>query len=340
MKPPLRGSLFHLVLFTALLTLAGGCWTGPPLLGRWAFDSGDGMAVSPDGKQIVFVGNDGRGGKHAFHGSDLFLLDLATSKVRRLTDTPEAERSPSFSHSGKLIAYTAGAALRGDIPPRSIWVRSLDGVFVKRLTNAGQKRVDIDPSFSLDDERLTFSGAIAPTFKQDIFVMGVDGKNLRRVTHDGFNCLQHPRFYRGDKSLLFETERNPADLPAGENPPAVISEYDLAAGSWQEKVYLEPGIATANVSVSPDGKAIAFSADSPRKFDYDVFYAASLDAPFQSLNVALHGHGPRCISLVPSQKVAYFIQNDLQIWRVGLDGSGLVRIADISLFDDPLRWKP
>jgi len=332
MKPQGRSRLLRSVLLTALLVFAGGCWTGPPPSGRWAFDHLDGMTVSPDGKQIVFVGNDGRG------GSDLFLLDLATNKVRRLANTPEIERQPCFSHSGKLIVYTAGADWPS--PPRSLYVRLLDGKFVKRLTNEGDKRLDLCPSFSLDDEEITFAGAFAPKYNaQDIFLIGVDGKNLRRVTQDGFNCAQHPRFCRGDKSLVFETSQNPRDL-SGRYPPMVISEYDFAAHSWQEKIYLEPGGATANVSVSPDGKAIAFSADSPRKFDYDVFYAPDLDAPPQSLNVARHGHGPRCISIVPSQKVVYFIQNDLQIWRVGLDGRGLVRIADTSWFDDPLHWKP
>jgi len=328
MKPQGRSRLLRSLLLTALLVLAGGCRTGSAV-SDWAFDDQDGIAVSPNGKQIVFVGNDGRG------GSDLFLLDLATNKVRRLANTPEIERQPSFSHSGKLIVYTAGADWPS--PPCSLYVRSLDGKFVKRLTNEGDKRMDLRPSFSSDDEKITFSGAFAPKYnEQDIFIIGVDGKNLRRVTHDGFNCNQHPRFYRGDTSLVFETYQFGSD-PFRNDPPMVTSEYDLAAGSWKEKIHL--GKSTGGINVSPDGKGIVFGSD-PVRFQHDVFYAPSLDAPPQSLKIASIGHGSRAMYIAPQQQVVYFLMNDLQIWRVGLDGRGLVRIADVSLFDDPLRWKP
>jgi TolB protein len=57
-------------------------------------------AVSPDGRWIVFTSN--RNGYW-----DLYLLDLTTGMIERLTDTLEYENSPSWSPDGLWIVYEA-----------------------------------------------------------------------------------------------------------------------------------------------------------------------------------------------------------------------------------------
>jgi Tol biopolymer transport system component len=56
-------------------------------------------AWSPDGRQIVFSGL--LGGLN-----DLFLYDLESSKLRRLTDDPFAELDPAWSPDGRQIAFS------------------------------------------------------------------------------------------------------------------------------------------------------------------------------------------------------------------------------------------
>ena len=70
---------------------------------------------SPDGKTLAFTGRDA-----------LYLLPLAGSPVRRLTNPPPsaADRAPSFSADGKRVLFVRG---RGSGFPEEIRVVSLDG---------------------------------------------------------------------------------------------------------------------------------------------------------------------------------------------------------------------
>lgn len=58
-----------------------------------------GPSWSPDGRRIVVSGSTGQ-------ASDLFLLEIATGRVHRLTDDRHAALQPTWSPDGERIAYT------------------------------------------------------------------------------------------------------------------------------------------------------------------------------------------------------------------------------------------
>ncbi len=97
----------------ATLISASHCF-GAVEHGNVAFD------VSPDGKQIVFSAADG----------DLYLFNLETRLVHRLTSTKETESAPSFSPDGRSVIF-------GTTRPRSdksnLAVLDLDGMRVRSL---------------------------------------------------------------------------------------------------------------------------------------------------------------------------------------------------------------
>jgi dipeptidyl aminopeptidase/acylaminoacyl peptidase len=55
-------------------------------------------APSPDGTKIAFASN-------RLGHWDLFLMDLASGELTRLTDTPEYEGAPTWSPDGTFLAY-------------------------------------------------------------------------------------------------------------------------------------------------------------------------------------------------------------------------------------------
>ena len=141
----------------------------------------------------MFSGN-GNGGK------DLYLLDLTTNKVTRLTNTPDYENYPAFSPDGQTIVYQSAKALD---QPRHLFLRSLDGKSVRQLTNTPATSDD-NPRFSPDGEKIVFtrsqrfhseargenawSGA-------DVFVVNRNGSGLFQVTHIDNNGMMRPKFY-------------------------------------------------------------------------------------------------------------------------------------------------
>ncbi len=91
-------------------------------------------AWAPDGERLVFVGRvDGL--------SDLFVVDLDGTNLRRLTTGPDVESEPVWSIGGQ-IAFERG---------RGIWSIGTDGGGLRRLTAKGRH-----PDWSPDGRRLVF----------------------------------------------------------------------------------------------------------------------------------------------------------------------------------------
>lgn len=104
-------------------------------------------AVGPDGRQVAFASN--RDGVW-----DLYLLDLLTGTVQRLTDTPEYDGSPSWSPDGLWLAYESYVPKedQGDL---EIFIRQLDGSGEPiRLTD--DPAADHSPDWSSQGRKIAF----------------------------------------------------------------------------------------------------------------------------------------------------------------------------------------
>src|SRR5581483_11257918 len=71
------------------------------------------LAVSPDGSRVAFTVTD------PVHGTararSIWLLDVSTGRVRRLTFSGKSDSSPRWSPDGRSIARTGSASSAG--PP-------------------------------------------------------------------------------------------------------------------------------------------------------------------------------------------------------------------------------
>src|SRR5688500_18604415 len=215
--------------------------------------------LSSDGNYIAFLsnGNEKRGELFI----DLWLGNAKTGeRVKRLvksTLNPDFEElrllysQSAFSNDGKTLAFTAQRAGKDvlyllDIPSRKV-----------------RKRLDLPfdavtaPYFSPDDARIVFSatqGGIT-----DLYIVGADGRNLKRLTNDIYGDLQ-PTWSPDVKRVAFASDRG---------PPTDLSRLNIA--KWQialidpetNAIEVIPNQFGHNINPqwAPDGSSLAYISD-------------------------------------------------------------------------------
>ncbi len=129
-------------------------------------------AVSPDGGRIAFVA-------HAEGSCGLYLLEIESRQVRRLTRTPGPVDCPDFSPDGRFLVFV-GLWPIGRSLSWNLYVLDLEGDLIELLTD--DPFFDWCPRFSPDGEWIAFeSNARGPS---DIHVLRRDGRERTALTFD------------------------------------------------------------------------------------------------------------------------------------------------------------
>jgi Tol biopolymer transport system component len=305
--------------------LLGGCGMGPANQRNISFD------VSPVRDQIVFnAAGDGE--------KDLYLLDLDTLRVTQITKTPAYEYDPAYSPDGQSILYASGVT---PLAPGHLFLRSLEGKPPKPLTSDEQFS-DRMPSFSPDGAQITFARAHRRRpysmggyvwDQWDVYVMNADGSNRRRLTHRTYYQLLRPQLAADQRSVIFganitgEDEWNLFAVPVeGEQPPKAIT---TDGDSY------DPGL-------SRDGQRIVFTSDRAKAFDLDL-YLMDLDGTNLQRLTDNQAYNERPAFTRNRQHVLFLSKTGsggYSLWEVGIASKRLKQIADPSLFDAPLQWRP
>ena len=134
-------------------------------------------AWSPDGKSIVFS---------ALAGglTDLYLCDLATGRLRQLTDDAFADLQPAWSHDGHTIAFVTErfsselGALRFGRPRLALL--DVDTQSVREVAIAAGN-AHLNPQWSADDRDLYYIGD--PDGTMNIYRARLDARTLHRITN-------------------------------------------------------------------------------------------------------------------------------------------------------------
>ena len=340
--------LSTLVALSILVFVGIGCSWLPTVIG----DRGKHVpsyALSPDGKQIAISANDG----------DLYLVDLDSKKVTRLTETPAYEKRPSFSPDGKSLVYVSEPS--GDKFSSRVFRMQIDTREVTQLTK-DSGICDNNPHYSRDGLRIVFARASRnngdPYVRDlwndyDLYVMNADGSGQKRITNGLYQRELDGRFSVDGANLIFngtvfsgasgKSEMLEIKADGNDKGPAVIIPGTRAKskyGNGEETVEL------GGPDLSPDGRIVIYRSNFDMIRLFDLTAKAATDLNFKEPvgdSVSLYDpvfapDGKRAFVLVSIFRDAS--KSDYSLWSVDISGKEQKEIADPTLFADPLSWKP
>ncbi len=133
-------------------------------------------AFSPDGERVAVMAgyNDPHGPDHHFK---IYLVNVATSKVRQLTQGPE-DWHPAFSPDGKKVIYASGPVAfpnEGKAQKRDLFVINVSGSGKTRLTQAPED--ESQPVYSPNGNHIAF------VRNGNIYRMKADGTEQTQLTN-------------------------------------------------------------------------------------------------------------------------------------------------------------
>lgn len=197
-------------------------------------------AWSPDGRFIAFTSD-------RVEEGDIWILDLATRNLSRITSGPWRDGPPHWSPDSKRIVFDS--ARTGN---RSIWAIDRDGKSLVQLTDNSSE--DRNPAWSPDGGKIVFQsnrGWIGDEKFINLWMIDSDGTNLTRLTNRRCND-QSPAWNPDAKLVVF------AARCEGEEPGADLWLMDLGRNE-SRKLTQTKELAEAFPRWSPDGKRILIS---------------------------------------------------------------------------------
>jgi TolB protein len=202
---------------------------------------------SPDGARLLFASN--RDGD-----DELFVMDASGRNVRRLTRNRSLDLTPQWSPDGRSIAF---ASDRGRPGEPEIWVMRADGTGARRLVatpdHPWQDR-QYSPVWSPDGRRIIFTMA-ATAENPELYVVGVDGRGLKRLTRTGGTLHEPaddtmPDWSWDGRTVVFVSNRGKTTSDLWTMSPTGVGQKPLSR---------RPASDDWNPRLSPDGATIAFS---------------------------------------------------------------------------------
>jgi TolB protein len=161
-------------------------------------------AWSPDGRTIAFA-----------RLRDVFSVPSRGGAVKRLTRSPKPwliRTTPAYSPDGRTIAITAST----DAYNSDVFLMRADGSQLRRLTRSqgthdrlGEEHA---PELSPDGKPIVFVSN--RDGNGELYAIGVDGRNERRLTRTPKTDEDAPRFSRDGKRILYAHDGRIAHLAA------------------------------------------------------------------------------------------------------------------------------
>ncbi|HNB57825.1 MAG TPA: S9 family peptidase [bacterium] len=224
----------------------------------WAFKRLSGFTVSPDNKYGCFVVTD-YNVKENKGNSDLYLIELATGKTKRLTTNVGSDNSPAWHPNSRTIAFISKR--EGDYA--QLHQIDIDGGEASLITEMPMGAAA--PKYFPDGKRIAFVSTILPAYENDFDVMK---KNLKERKDSKMSAkVSENRFFR-----YWDTWLTDGYVPH-------LYSFHIET---KERKDLTPGLnelvssdGSLDYDISPDGQWITFTRNSSNppyaQLNSDVF---------------------------------------------------------------------
>lgn len=259
-------------------------------------------------------------------GTGIFVMATDGSRQRRLVRDAGDAGDASFSPDGRMLVFASFAA----DGTQGLYVARVSGGGVRRLTahryDPTKPLLDAHPRWAPDGRRIAFHRARGSGIDSDVYLIGVDGRGIRRVTR-GYE----PSWRPDGKELAFafrSTLRTGYDL------------YLIGADGRGRRRLTSTRASDTEPDWSPDGKRIAFVRQLLD--NYEIFAVEARGGRERRLtrnpavDTAPDWSPDGSWILFASRRV----QHQFDIYAMRADGTALTRLTT-SRDDEALpTWKP
>ena len=237
------------------------------------------IAWSKNGQQIIISANTSDEADFDMLNSDLFSIDVKTSKVTKLTDMSGPERSPHLSPNGKKIAFVGNEDNGKSNQLSQLYVMNSDGTDIENLTSELDRSVGAikwadngkGVYFSYDDMGKKSVAYVSLSGKISTKTSGLGGTSLGRPYTSG-NYDVTPK---GSVVYTVSTGDRPADLAIVTSKGKVKHLTDLNGDVFDHKTVNKPELLELKSSV--DNRDLQAWIVTPPNFDPKKKYPLILE---------------------------------------------------------------
>jgi len=282
-------------------------------------------AYSPDGKQIAF--------RSERDGGGLFVMGATGESAVRLT---EAGYNPAWSPDGRSIVY----ATEGVFDPTrrgsrsELWRLDLAGRRARKIS-AGDA---VQPSWSPDGRRIAYWGLPEGTAKRAIWTIPADGGEAVRVTPDDDYYYWNPVWSADGEHLYFISNRG-GSMTLWRVPVSPRS----GKPRGELEAFTTPASSSGFISVSADGRHIAYATDDSRSnLERLAFDSAAGAVRGDPAPVTQGTRAVRDGDVAPDGAwVTYDVAGQQEdLFLIGADGGSPRQLTDDVSKDRNPRWSP
>jgi TolB protein len=244
---------------------------------------------------------------------EVWVADYDGANELRITNSRDLNLNPSWSADARAIAYSA---YRGNNTPEILLSFITTGVLQNltkgRLRNGGASL----PVFSPDGRQIVFHGTAEGASAPDLFVINVDGSNLRRLTtHPDSDTT--PTWSPSGTQIAFTSDRTG-------RPQIYLMNADGTGGAQRLPI---PDAEADRATWAPSPfNEIAYSARNGPGYDIKVYDLATR----QSRQITFSEGSNESPAYSPSGRHLAFTSTRsglVQVFTIGRDGNGLRQIT-------------